>query len=158
MTTETLTTNATSDGALRSVASFDTYAEVERAVDRLADQRFPMERVRVGRGLTLVEDVAGRRTFDRAAGEGAISGALIVGFVGLVSGLLNWFDPSFSAVLLALYGVAFGAAVGALVGLLGHALLGGRRDFSSARSLKAGPYEVLAEAEVAEDARDRLTA
>ena len=38
------------------------------------------------RGLTLVENVTGRRGFERAAGEGAISGAFIAGFVGLLSG------------------------------------------------------------------------
>ena len=72
--------------------------------------------------------------------------------------LVNWFDPLISGLLPALYGGVFGAAVGALVGLMVHALTGGRRDFSSARSLRAGRYDVLADAEVAEDARTRLAA
>src|SRR3712207_7963078 len=40
------------------------------------------------------------------------SGAFIAGFVGLVFGLLNWFDPLVSGLLLGLYGLVFGAAVG----------------------------------------------
>jgi hypothetical protein len=159
MTTDTLTPVKIDEGTLEPVASFDTYAEAERAVDRLADQRFPVERVQVvGHGLTLIEKVTGRRSFDRAAAEGALSGAVIAGFVGLLFGLLNWFDPLISGLLLGLYGVVFGAAVGALVGLLSQALASGRRDFSSARSLEAGRYDVLADAEVADDARARLAA
>jgi hypothetical protein len=157
MTAGTLTPIETDERALERVASYDTYAEADRAVDRLADERFPVHRVQVvGRGLTLVEDVTGRRSFDRAAAEGAVSGALIAGTLGLLFGLLNWVDPLISALLLGLYGVAFGAAVGALLGLGLYALTRGRRDFSSARSLTAGRYDVLADAEVAADARTRL--
>jgi hypothetical protein len=159
MAVDTLTTRKTDERALEPVASFETYADAERAVDRLADERFPVEHVQVvGHGLTMVENITGRRTFDRAAAEGALSGAFIAGFIGLLFGLLNWFDPLISGALLALYGVVFGAAVGALVGLLTQALTSGARDFTSARSLKAGRYDVLADAEVAEDARTRLAA
>jgi hypothetical protein len=60
------------------VASFDRYTEAERAVDFLADRRFPVERVSiVGRDLEYVEQITGRMTYGRAALNGALTGALI---------------------------------------------------------------------------------
>ena len=42
----------------RTVASYDDYAEAERAVDYLSDHGFPVERVAiVGHGLRYVEQV-----------------------------------------------------------------------------------------------------
>ena len=42
--------------ARRTVASFSSYRDAERAVDSLSDRRFPVERVAiVGRDLRLVE-------------------------------------------------------------------------------------------------------
>lgn len=142
---------------LAVVASFDDYAGAERAVDRLADDGFPVERLRVvGEMLTLVEDVTGHRGYGRAAQEGAITGAVIAGVLGLLFGLLNWFDPLISALLLGIYGLVFGAALGAILGLLGHWTTRGRRDFASVRSMRARRYDLLAETDVAEEARQRI--
>jgi NhaP-type Na+/H+ or K+/H+ antiporter len=58
---------------------------------------------------------------------------------------------------LGLYGSAFGAAIGSLIGLLAHWLTRGRRDFESVRSMRADRYDVLADADVADDARRLLT-
>jgi uncharacterized membrane protein len=139
------------------IASYDDYGEAQRALDRLADERFPVERLKVvGHGLTLVEDVQGRRTMGRAASEGALNGALIAGFIGLLFGLLNWFDPLISAVALGLLGVTFGAAFGALFGLLAQASMNGERGVSSVRSLRARRYDLLADIEIAQAARSRL--
>lgn len=57
---------------------------------------------------------------------------------------------------LAFWGLLLGALAGGLVGLLGHALAGRRRDFSSTATLDAGRYDVMAPADVAGDARRRL--
>jgi hypothetical protein len=150
---------STGNRGLELVASYEDYVDAQRAVDRLADERFPVEKMKVvGEGLTFVENVTGRRGFGRAAGEGALGGAMIAGFVGLLFGLLNWFDPLISALALGLYGVLFGAVFGALVGLVAHALTRGERDFSSLRSMQAQRYDVLTEADVADEARDRLAA
>ena len=157
MTTDTLIRDTDIRGGLELIASYDDYREAQRAVDRLADEHFPVERLRViGEGLTFVEDVQGRRGYGRAAVEGAIAGALIAGFVGLLFGLLNWFDPLISGLLLGLYGVVFGAAFGALFGLLSHAMANGERDFSSVRSLRAERYDPLGDAAIAAEARERL--
>jgi hypothetical protein len=139
--------------ARRAVASFGTYAEAQRAVDRLADERFPVERVAiVARDLKLVEQVTGRRGYPEAALQGLVSGALIGVLIGWLFGLFNWFEPITSAFWLAIDGLWFGALLGALLGLLLQALSGGRRDFSSYAGISADRYEVLVDDEVADEA------
>ena len=78
----------------------------------------------------------------------AVTGAV----VGWIFGLFNWIDPLVTGLLLALYGLIFGAVIGALLGLLFHALQGGRRDFASVHAVEPSRYEVLADAEVADEA------
>jgi hypothetical protein len=139
------------------VASFESYAEAERAVDFLADRRFPVERVSiVGRDLEYVEQITGRMTYARAALNGALTGALIGVLVGWLFGLFDWSDPVVSALWLALDGLWFGALVGALMGLILHALSGGRRDFSAIGAMRANRYEVLVEEAVASEAERLL--
>jgi hypothetical protein len=147
----------TREARLELIASYDNYYDAQRAVDRLADQKFPVERLKlVGEGLTYVENVIGRRGYGRAAGEGAVSGALITAFVGLLFGLFSWYDPILSGIALGFWGLLFGAVVGAAFWVLVHAITGGRRDFDSFASMRAERFELLAQADVAEDARALL--
>jgi hypothetical protein len=142
----------------RAIASFDDYAEAERAVDFLADRRFPVERVSiVGRDLEYVEQITGRMTYGRAALDGALTGALIGVLIGWLFGLFAWFDPIVSAVWLALDGLWFGALVGALMGVLLHALSRGRRDFSAVGGMRAKRYEVLVDEPLADEAEQLLS-
>ena len=61
--------------AWNTVARFDDYETAQRAVDRLSDDGFPVEKLDiVGSGLQLVERVTGRLTTGRAASAGALSG------------------------------------------------------------------------------------
>ncbi|HEU5252154.1 MAG TPA: general stress protein [Solirubrobacterales bacterium] len=137
----------------RVVASYATYAEAERAVDHLADQKFPVEHVSiVARDLKLIEQVVGRRGYLEAALQGLTSGALIGFLIGWLFGLFNWFEPITSAFWLAIDGLWFGALVGALFGLLLHALSRGRRDFDTVAGFSADRYEVLVDDEVAPEA------
>ncbi|MGD9735110.1 MAG: general stress protein [Solirubrobacterales bacterium] len=137
----------------RAVASFKTYAEAERAVDHLSDQKFPVERVAiVARDLKLVEQVTGRRGYLEATLQGLASGALIGVLIGWLFGIFNWFEPITSAFWLAIDGLWFGALVGALFGLLLHALSRGRRNFDSVGGLSADRYEVLVDDEAAAEA------
>ena len=47
--------------ARRVIASYATYQEAERAVDHLADQGFPVQKVAIiGQDVRLVEQVIGR--------------------------------------------------------------------------------------------------
>jgi hypothetical protein len=122
----------------RAVASVRTYAEAERAVDHLSDQEFPVERVAiVARGLSMVEQVTGRRGYLEAALQGLANGALIGILIGWLFGIFDWFEPITSAFWLAIDGLWFGALVGALFGLLSQALSRGRRDFGSVAGLSA---------------------
>src|SRR6201995_3703119 len=71
--------------AWNTVARFDDYESAQRAVDRLSDDGFPVEKLDVvGSDLRLVGRVTGRRTRGGAAGAGALSGL----WVGLLFGVL----------------------------------------------------------------------
>ena len=136
------------------IGSYATYAEAERAVDRLSDQKFPVEHTAiVGRGLSTVEQVTGRLTLGKAAAQSAATGAVLGGVLGWLFGLFNWVNPLVSGLLLALYGAILGAIIGGVLGLLAHAMSGGNRDFSSVSSMRADSYDVLVDAEFAERAR-----
>jgi hypothetical protein len=144
--------------ARQVIATFDNYADAERAVDYLSDHRFEVGRVAiVGRDLEYVEQVVGRMSYGGAALRGAGSGALVGALIGWIFGLFNWIQPLVSALVLAGYGLVFGAIVGALIGLVIHAMQGGRRDFTSVSGLRPKYYDVLADVEVADRALQILT-
>jgi hypothetical protein len=137
------------------VASYRNYAEAQRAVDFLSDEKFPVERTAIiGSDLKMVETVLGRLTTPRAAMAGAGSGAWFGLLIGL---LLTFFTTERGSVLPLLLGAIVIAAVfGAIFGFIAHALTRGRRDFTSRSQIVAGTYDVVADAEVAEDAKNRL--
>jgi hypothetical protein len=155
MTTDTTPQGGTEVGTPRKrvVGTYATYAEAEAAVDRLADQKFPVERAQiVGSGLKLVEQVTGRMTYLQAALRGALAGAFVGVLMGWLFDAFDWFNPVVASGWLVIDGLWFGAVVGALVGLLIHALSGGRRDFESVGSLQAERYDVLVDEGVAAEA------
>jgi hypothetical protein len=136
------------------VASYDTYAEAQRAVDRLSDAGFPVEHVQiVGRDVELVENVTGRLTNGRAAIAGAATGAWFGLFIGLLVGLFTT-GPEWLGLVLG--GVLIGAFWGAAFGFTAHWATRGMRDFSSVRGLVARRYEVLVEHEHSARARQLL--
>ncbi|SDR75374.1 general stress protein [Agrococcus carbonis] len=121
-----------------TIAEFDTYEEAQALVDRLSDARFPVEHVRiVGTGLSSVEQVLGRMTYGRAAISGALGGAWFGLFVGLLFGLI--LADSWSWML---WAVLMGAAFGIIAGVVQHAMTGGKRDFTSVRTIQAARYGV----------------
>lgn len=139
--------------ARRTVASFSSYSEAERAVDRLADLGFPVERVAIiGQDLQTVEQVTGRMTYFKAALNGAMAGALPGVLIGWIFGLFSWVNPLIASLLLALYGLIIGAVIGAVVGLISYALQRGRRDFASVTVMQPQRYEVVVDDEVADEA------
>ncbi|MET0703222.1 MAG: general stress protein [Mycobacterium sp.] len=143
--------------ARQVIASFDNYADAERAVDYLSDQKFEVNRVAiVGRDLEYVEQVLGRLNYGGAALRGAGSGALVGTLIGWIFGLFNWIAPLLSALMLAGCGLIFGAIVGALFGLLAHALQRGQRDFRSMSAFRPRSYDVVADVEVADRALQLL--
>ena len=78
-----------------------------------------------------------------AAAQSAAYGAVLGALFGWLFGLFDWVNPLISGLLLALYGAIFGAVAGGLLGMLGHALTGGRRDFSSVAGMRADSYDIL---------------
>ena len=143
--------------ASRVVATYDTYEEAERAVDFLADNDFPVDRVTIiGRGLHMVEQVTGRMTYGEAALRGALTGAVTGALIGWLFWLFDWFAPIVAGGWLILDGLWFGALVGAVWGLAAHAATGGRRDFASRRTMQADRYELLVDEAVADEASTLL--
>jgi hypothetical protein len=142
----------------RNVASYDDYAEAERAVDYLSDQGFPVERVAiVGHGLRYVEQVQGRVTAGRAALVGAVQGAILGLVFGALASLFFVLDPSPATALLLLYGLAAGAFFGAVLGVLAHLAAGGDRDFASVAGMEADRYDVVVDEEFADRAAELLS-
>ncbi|HEX6873517.1 MAG TPA: general stress protein [Micromonosporaceae bacterium] len=143
-----------SAGPTTTVATYDTYAAAQRAVDFLSDNQFPVEHVSiVGTDLRLVERVLGRITVARATGAGALSGAWFGLFIGLLLSIFansGWLGVLLTAVLI-------GAAWGAIFGAVAHAMTRGRRDFASTSRLEAAQYAVNVAVEHADAARTLLT-
>ncbi len=134
------------------IAVYESYAEAQRAVDYLSDERFPVQNVAiVGTDLRLVERVTGRLTYPRVALAGAATGAYFGLFIGLLLFLFAAGDGSlFVAALL------LGAGAGMLFGVVSYTFTGGRRDFTSASQIVASQYAVLCVPEVANRARNTL--
>jgi hypothetical protein len=137
----------------RTIATYRSYADAERAVDYLADHGFEVEHTQiVGRNLQLVEQVLGRVTYARVALAGALMGGITGLLVGWLFGVFDWSRPIVAAGWLALDGFWFGAVAGALLGLLWHAATAGRRDFASVRRIEAQHYDLMVDDAVADDA------
>jgi len=137
------------------VGTYDTYVEAQRAVDFLSDEQFPVQHVSiVGSGLKMVENVLGRLTRGRAAMAGAASGAWFGLFVGVLLSLFASKNTNgFGLVIAALL---YGAVFGAIFGFVGHALSGGKRDFTSRSKIVASSYDVHCTWAEADKAREVL--
>ncbi len=140
--------------AWNTVSSYASYEEAQAAVDRLSDEGFPVENLDiVGSGLRLVERVTGRLTKGRAAAAGAASGAWFGLFIGLLVGLFTR-GPTWIGLILG--GLLIGAAWGAAFGYASHAATRGRRDFTSAQTITASRYDIVARGGHADQARSIL--
>jgi hypothetical protein len=141
--------------AWNTVARFDDYETAQRAVDRLSDDGFPVEKLDVvGSDLRLVERVTGRLTTGRAASAGALSGL----WAGLLFGiLLGLFTSGHSFLAVAATGAALGVIWGAVFGYVAHARTKGQRDFSSVRQLVATRYDLIAREGTVDRARSVLS-
>lgn len=135
--------------------SYRTYDAVERAIDHLSDEGFPVEYLRViGQGVTTVEHIEGRMTTGKAALRGAAAGI----WTGLLFGfLLGLFLPAANIAAILLSAVAFGALWGGSLGFVTHWSTGGRRDFVSRKSIEATRYDLMVDEEFAETAATKLS-
>ena len=141
--------------AWNTVGRFDDYETAQRAVDRLSDDGFPVEKLDiVGSGLRLVERVTGRLTKGRAAGAAALNGL----WAGLLFGiLLGLFTSGHSFLAVAATGAALGAGGAAIFGYVAQASTKGQRDFSSVRQLVATHYDLIAREGTVDRARSMLS-
>ena len=138
------------------VASYSLYADATRAVEFLADQRFPVEHVAiVAGGLRFVERVTGRIGYAGAALRGVASGAMTGAFIGFVLGLFSVVAPLRSALGLLVWGLALGAVFGAVTAALWHALTGAR-ELESHAGFQADHFDVVATPAMADRARGIL--
>ncbi|MCU1560615.1 MAG: hypothetical protein JWP90_1568 [Mycetocola sp.] len=137
-----------------TVASFETYSEAQQAVDRLAQADFPVKQVSiVGDGLKSVERVTGKLSYGRAAGAGALSGAWLGLFFGLLLVIIN---PASDLVFVGA-AVLIGAAFGMMFTIVSYAVNRRRRDFTSVMQVIATSYAVTVSAELANRARNVLS-
>lgn len=137
-----------------SLGSYPTYPEAQAVVDRLSDDGFEVQHLRIlGHGITSVEQVTGRMTVGRAALAGAGTGAWLGLLVALLLGL---FTPAIAWFSLIIAGLLFGALWGALLGAVAQWATRGRRDFRSAQTMVAQSYEVLVTSDRAAEARRLL--
>ena len=124
------------------LASFDNYLAAQEAVDRLSDNKFPVQKLAiVGVDLRMVEQVIGRMSWGRAAGGGLLTGA----WFGLLLGLfVSFFAKAEDAnpTTLIILGLIYGAGFGIIFGLVSYWMTGGKRDFLSRSQILAHHYDV----------------
>jgi hypothetical protein len=137
-----------------TVASFETYAEAQAAVDTLAKAAFPVKELAiVGSGLTSVERITGTLSWGRAAGAGALSGAWFGTFLGL---LFFIFAPTGASLGILISAVLIGAGFGMIFSVVSYSVNRRRRDFTSVAQVLATQYSIITESAHADRARSVL--
>lgn len=136
------------------LGSFETYAEAQSIVDRLAKAEFPVNKVSiVGSDLKTVERVTGKLSNSRAAATGAASGAWFGLFLGLLTAL---FSPTSSSALFIGAAVLIGAGFGMIFGLVSYQVNRRRHDFTSVNQVLASKYEVIVDSALSMRAQELL--
>jgi uncharacterized membrane protein len=140
MTNPEVVTRHGTSGPQQRLATFSDYAGAQQLVDRMSDEGFPVEHVRIiGDEVRMVEQVTGRMTRGRAALAGAASGAWFGLLIGLLLGVFA-LGPAWLWLLVG--GLVTGTVWGAVFGFLAHWATRGQRDFASVLSLQAQRYDV----------------
>ncbi|HWI00071.1 MAG TPA: general stress protein [Propionibacteriaceae bacterium] len=138
----------------QSVGVYNSYADAQKAVDYLADEKFEVQNLAiVGTDLKSVERVLGRRNWGTVITQGMQSGVSTGLLVALV--LLIFAQPGSFLLLLAV-SLAIGIALGVGFNAAAYAMSRGKRDFTSITQTVATKYEVLCEHKVAAQAREML--
>ena len=139
----------------QSVGIFNSYADAQKAVDYLSDEKFEVQNLAiVGTELKSVERVLGRRSWGTVITQGLQSGistGLLVGLVVLI------FTKPTSYFVLLLVSLAIGITLAIAFSAAGYAMTRGKRDFTSVTQTVATKYEVLCEHKVAAQARELLS-
>jgi len=135
------------------LGTYDTYPEAQAVVDHLAKADFPVAQLSiVGNDLKSVERVTRKRSWSRAALEGALSGAWFGLFIAVLftffSDPINW--GIFGAAVL------IGAASGMLFRLVSYGISRRSRDFESTNQVLASNYQVLVDPTMLSQAQEAL--
>jgi hypothetical protein len=153
----TTTHDETPPSALRAVASYRSYRDAEQAVNYLADNRFPVERVAiVGRELELVQQVTGRLTAVGAAARGALTGAVTGVLIGWLFAIFSWFDPRIASAWLIIDALWFGTLVGIVMGLFTYLITRSRRRFDAIAMMQPEYFDIAVDELYADDAARML--
>lgn len=135
------------------IGRYGTYADAQKAVDHLADEQFAVDRIAiVGNDLKSVEQVTGRLSYPKVAGQGALNGMVFGAFLGMILSLLGggeWVSALLVSVLM-------GGAFWMLLATVTYAMQRGKRDFTSTNQIVATSYDVVAAPEVAQRAQQVL--
>ncbi|MDO5683362.1 MAG: hypothetical protein Q4G46_11100 [Propionibacteriaceae bacterium] len=137
-----------------SLGIYEKYDEAQKAVDYLADQKFPVENLAiVGTDLKLVERVTGRKNWGSVLSQSVLTGISTGLLVGI---LLSLFSPDgqFWTMLLVAIGIAI--VLNVIFGAVIYATSGGRRDFNSVRTTIPSKFEILCEHKHVARARELL--
>lgn len=138
----------------QSVGIYNSYADAQKAVDYLADEKFEVQNLAiVGTELKSVERVLGRKSWGTVISQGATSGVSTGLLVGLV--MLIFSNPA-SVLVLLLVALAIGIGLGIAFNAIAYLMSQGKRDFTSVTQTVATKYEVLCEHKVAMRAREML--
>ena len=125
------------------LGSYSSHAAAQRTVDVLAEHGFPVEHVTiVGTNLRLHEVVLGRWTL--------VTGAVTGGWIGLLVGLVFLIVSPWTPVSV-LYAVGFGIVLGLIWAAV--ARVWQRRSFAAVPAVVADRYDVLVDAQFADEAR-----
>lgn len=133
------------------LGSYPSHAAAQRTVDVLAEHGFPVEHVTiVGTNLRLQEVVLGRWTWGLALVTGAVTGGWTGLLVGLVFLIVSPWNPA---------SVLYAVGLGIVLGLIWAAVarVWQRQSFAAVPAVVADRYDVLVDAQFADEARRLLT-
>jgi hypothetical protein len=136
-----------------TVGSYPSYEQARRALEVLSEHEFPIERAAIiGPDLRLVHTIMGRPPRWRGPLTGAACGA----WFGLMNAVLLALFTAGSIPALLATGMSLGAIFGGIFVYIAYMLSGGRQNFASHSTILAGRYEIIADADVAEQAKTLL--
>lgn len=136
-----------------TIGRYSSYLDAQKAVDYLADNKFPVQQVSIiGNDLKTVERVTGRLSYPRVALASAATGAWFGLFVGFILTLFGG-DSTYLPILTSM---ALGAVFWVLFGVIAYAFQRGKRDFTSTSQVVALSYDVIVDPAAAGEARRLL--
>ncbi|WP_299166098.1 general stress protein [uncultured Arthrobacter sp.] len=136
-----------------TIGRYSSYLDAQKAVDYLADSKFPVQQVSIiGNDLKTVERVTGRLSYPRVALASAATGAWFGLFVGFILTLFGG-DSTYLPILSS---IALGAVFWVLFGVIAYAFQRGKRDFTSTSQVVATSYDVIVDPAAAGEARRML--